>query len=261
MKMKLLFTILIYCLAFQIDAGMHVGHLNQNHDRGIWFEENFNSKIGKLGYTINITQRLGDNNRRLWFHKQWLMTYYDFSDSIRDMLQFREDSLFKAFSFGPGLANVWAINRNTKGVFHWAHSYRPTLIAFLVHVYRGWQLEQRMVGEYNCFITSHYRKHAFYRHRMLLNPPWRWSSLGIGPFLSNEWFFRSEDSKKENGVETIIQSGPYFENRFRIGFTMQMSPTFAPQLWWQYRTIKQTPGNHPLWRKTYQFGFSANFNF
>lgn len=259
--MKYFLVIFVCCFVFSIKADLHVGHLNHDNDCGIWLEENFTSTLGKLGCTIHIAQRIGDNGKRLWFHKQWLMTHYDFSDHVKSLLNLQEDSLFKTFSFGPGFANVWAINRNTKGTVHWSHSYRPNMTAFLIHTYRGWELEQRMIGEYNHFTTHHYRKNAYYRHRLLLRSLKYWTYFKISPFLSNEWFLRAKNSHKKKGVETAIQSGPYFENRFRVGFAIRINQFFTPQLWWQYRSVKQTPGQHPLWRRTYQLGISANIDY
>ncbi|KAF3361662.1 hypothetical protein PHSC3_001785 [Chlamydiales bacterium STE3] len=239
-----------------------VGHLNQNHDQGIWLDQNISMPLThKWQLILHAGQRFGDDHRRLWFSRQWAILQYDLTENLKSFFCVGDESIFKNFSIGPGYSEVGAIQSNSRGNFHWSYSHRPSIVAFMSHAWKGWELQQRMAGEYLHFATKHYRNHAYYRHRAVLTSPWEWSSLRLNPFLSNEWFLRAENRKTQNGQRKVIQSGPFYENRLRMGFTMNLNRHFSPQFWWQLRLNKQAPGNHPLWRKTYQIGLTLNMNF
>lgn len=237
---------------------MHIGNLNQNNDQGIWLEQNVNVKVNNSWSLIfNHSERWGNDYKRFWYFRHWYIAQYDLTPLVKDLLCIPQNSLFVGFTIGPGFSEVWSIQRNTRGIVHWEHSYRPNLVAFMTHSWHGWSLQQRMVGEYVGYFSKHYRAHAFYRHRAVLHTPWKWTCFHFNPFISNEWFLREES--KDGKV--VIQSGPFYDNRFRLGIAFDLMQHFTAQLWWQLRMSKQLPGSNPLWRKTYQIGLTLNLNF
>lgn len=252
----IIYQIVLFCLLTNFCFGaIRAGNLNQNNDKQIWSENNVHVQLSeKWSLIIHAGLRWGDDYRRLFFFRQWNILQYDLTDSIREKICIEKNSIFQSFTIGPTYSKTWAIQGNRRGIRHWANSNRFGLMAFMTHEWRGWSLQQRLFGEYIEFVTPHYRDHGVYRHRVVLSSPWKFTCYKINPFLSNEWFFRSEDRK--HGI--IVQSGPFYENRIRLGASIQLSKKVQSDIWWQWRTIKQLPNNRPLWRNTYQIGITLN---
>ena len=251
---RILFLFLLFTAQFCY-ADIRVGNLNQNNDQQFWFEQNINAQINsKWSFLFHSGERIGDDYRRFWFLRQWVMLEYDCTEFLQKLFCISKESAFQSFTIGPSYSKSWSIQGNKNGIRHWANSDRPGAAAFMTHNWCGWMLRQRLFAEYIDFVTPHYRNHGIYRHRAILNAPWKLTCYQLNPFFSNEWFFREESVK--NGI--VIQSGPFYENRLRIGISAQFSKCLAADIWWQQRANKQLPGSKPLWRKTYQIGITVN---
>lgn len=232
-------------------AEIDVGKLNENNDHGVWLEQNLNVQFNKdwLFY-FHTEERWGDNYKRFWFFEHWSILQYDITKYIQRLFCLSPDSIFKSLSIGPGFAQSWELQKNTNNLYHWAMANRPEIVSFLKMEWRDWSLTQRLVGEYKRYITKHYRSHALCRYRLWINSPWNFTSIKLNPFLANEFFFRK---KKSN------QSVFFYENRMRVGFNTNLIRHMTAIGWWQWRTIKQLPGNKPLWKFTYQLGLTVNW--
>lgn len=246
-------SVLLFILATTcLQSEDHVGQLNQNADHGAWVEENFNIALYKeWSLMFHFEERCGDDWRRFWYYEQWATLQYDFSKQIKKSLCLSEDSLFKSFTMGPGFAQAWSLQANTKGVVHWAQANRPDIQAFLTLGWKGWTLRQRLILEYWGFTTKHYKSFGYCRYRNFLLSPWKFTCLKINPFLADEIFLRET---------TSWHSGVFYENRFRTGIVAELFRECSALLWWQIRSVKQLSG-HPSWFNTYQFGLNFDFNF
>jgi len=232
---------------------INVGELNQNNDHGFWFEENIHKDFkNNWLYYLHFEERWGNDYKTLWYFEHWSILHYDLSSQIRKIFCLKPDSIFKSFSIGPGFAQGWTLNKNTKGVFHWSEANRPEIAAFVTLQWNGWQLQERIVAEYWRYITKHYHSFVYSRLRTWVNSPWKFTCFKINPFFANEFFLRE---KKSN------QTGVFYENRFRIGVNAEFFEHFTGSLWWKLRSFKQIQNDKQVWFNNYILGLTLNLNF
>lgn len=247
----------ILLVAQTLSANNHVmNQLNANNDHGFWLELNADAKLSKNWLVkYHAEYRWGSNYRLFWYQEYEGVLQYQLKRFFSKCL----GSILKNLSLGPGLNLHEILAKNTKGHFHWPLIRKALFDCYLDLEWNGWQLKQRMRGEYLAFNKKHYHDHPAYRHRLRLCTPIKLTSLNISPYISNEWFFRPNSYSKTHPTRLI---GGYFQNRFRVGINIDvLKEILSSDIYWQWKREKQKPGTHPRWFNTYELGLALNGTF
>lgn len=222
--------------------------LNQNNDHGLWLEQEVKKKLSdQWTFHFNTRQRWGSDYKLFWFHA--------YEPTVRYKLM---SGHFDVFISG-GFREYSHIRKNTLGNTKWVWVFMPLLEMYVNLKYKDWKLRQRLRGEYHHYQSSHYKEYGDCRYRVELFSPWELSCLKFKPYISNEWFIRSNTYHKTHPNGLV---GGVYEDRFRIGLASTLwKDTVTSAIFWQWRFLKQTPETHPRWYNTYQLGFALRFSF
>jgi len=258
-KLARYFAIPALALTLPLFASVrNVGHLNRNNDHGFWLKEEFIANLSKQAYVnVAFEQRWGNDYRTFWYHHYQIIGQYDFAPFVKNSLCLRPDTPFRSLSFGPGFKEAISICRNSQQDFKWASANIPLVEANLTFDIFGGLFRQRFRGEYVNFNTKHYHDHGLFRYRLYYFTPWRWGKIEFNPWVSNEFFFR----EKTERYNAVIQTGVFYENRFKVGANARLFERFFVDLFWQWRSHRQLPGYWPHWANTYQIGANAIYIF
>lgn len=252
--MKTIITVLILLCSFRNYLESNTSNkLNANNDHGFWFEQNITGSLSKnWSFILHTEQHWGADYRQFYNHIYDLVLL----DDITKLLGIATDSMIKSFQVGGGYDLTDRIQKNTKGKFHWVLVRRSVIETHAMLLCRGWQVKQRLRGEYESFVRKHYINYALLRYRLIVNSPWKFTCWNVNPFFSNEFFIRKNTFNK-NTQKGIV--GGLYSNRFRIGINADIiANKFFTSLYWQWRLTKHRPGTHPRWFKTYQIGLVFN---
>lgn len=229
--------------------------LNSNNDHGFWLTEDARSPLGEnWSLQLHFSQRWGADYRLLWYQVYEAIFLYNITDKVQNYFDLAPDGMLKLFALGGGCSEIARIQKNTHGVFHWVWTTRPEVEVHFDLGWKGWLLRQRIRGEYQDYNSSHYKDYGDCRWRLILTSPWNFTCLKITPYINNEFFFRANTYHKSHPSGLV---GGLYEDRFRVGFMANLwSDQLTTELYWQWRPLKQTPGTHPGWFYTYQWGLT-----
>lgn len=230
--------------------------LNANNDHGFWLQEEVSVNFG-CNWSANFSteQRWGSNYRLLWYQRYEAVLHYDLTKKTKEVLNLCPEGILNAISLGIGYAHLNRIQKNTQNIFHWVGVSRPEIEARMDLKWNRWLLRQRFRVEYRQYHASHYKNFVDYRWRLMLDLPWSFTCWNLTPFVHNEFFIRENTYSKAHPNGLV---GGFYENRFRIGLTAEpLEGQIRSEIYWQWRPLKQTPGTHPRWFNTYQFGMNV----
>lgn len=248
-RILLLFVFLPFNVLFSLDSALK--KLNQNHDHGLWLDQFMHFKLPSNWFLIfHGVQRWGADYELLYNYQNELVLQYDLKK------YWNLSSPIKRLSLGPGYNLTNSLRKNTKGIYHWVWVNKPIFETYFDFTTCKWQIQNRIRIEYHDFTRKNYLNFILYRYRLSFFTPWKWTSLKINPFFSNEWLFRknSFNSAKSSGLV-----GGWYHNRVRIGVAMVLIKKRAKSfLYWQWRIVKHKPNQ---WKNTYQIGWIINLFF
>lgn len=230
--------------------------INANNDRQFWIEQNFDKNFSN-GYMLRLyfEQRWGSNYRIPFFNKAEIVFQYD----LLKKLKLSPSNPIKNFFLGPGYHRTLAFGRNQRDQFHWRGINRFLIQSNLLASWKNWDLDNRNRLEYHQNTRPHYENFTAFRCRVQIATPWRWTTIKIRPFFSNEWFFR-EDTFKVTTRRGLV--GNWYENRLRVGVMTDLyKGIFVPIFYWQWILRKTPPQTRPDWNNNYVFGVALNFSF
>lgn len=223
--------------------------LNQNNDHGLWLEQNINCSLPcQWSAHLHVEQRWGADYQKLWFYEYIVTALYHFEGL---------EELFQDISCGPSYGIIDRLVKNQEEKYVWITIHQYLLDVNATYKYCGWVLQNRIRAAYNATSTKAYKDHGSLRYRMVLNAPWKWTCFEIGPYLSNEFFFRQNTYSRSDFGGHV---GVYHENRFRLGLIGGTEP-LTTAVYWQWEAVKKNPGTHPRWFNLYQFGWVINLFF
>ncbi len=254
--MKRIFTYIMFICVLNCAAleSSILTELNANNDHGIWFDERVHFDLtNNLEFFYRSEQRLGANYKKFWFYDYEGVLQYNLIPYLPECF-----NKFSRFSFGPGFNFTQQFLKNTKAHYEWVWINRSVLEAKVTFELFEWTIDQRMRGEYWDYTKKHNKDYGLYRHRIIAYSPWKFTCLQLNPFIHNEWFFRN---KTYSSSHTSGLVGPYYENRFRVGFQATFSDKFSAAFEWQWRASKQKPSVEPRWFNTYQYCIDLYFRF
>ncbi|WP_068468908.1 DUF2490 domain-containing protein [Candidatus Protochlamydia phocaeensis] len=230
--------------------------LNANNDHGFWFDNNFEKHLPlNFFMRFHTEHRWGNDYRKLWYQEYTLTLQYDMTRFLKKYA----DKIVSSFLIGPAYNAVYQFQKNTEGHYQWVYISECMLQADLVLSKWGWRIQQRLRGELHHYCKNHYKDYALYRHRLTIFTPWKITRWNINPFIANEWFFRKNTYHQSHPTGLV---GGWYQNRFRIGIMLDLSPDAASAaLYWQWRTDKTLPDIHPRWINLYTWGLSTVFPF
>lgn len=239
--------------------GKRESKLNSNNDHGFWLYTDLRRDLGSNWTGLfRMEYRWGSNYELMWYQEYDLLFMYNVTKKFQEGLNLCPN-VFKDFLFGVGCAQISRIQKNTLGRFKWVWVTRPELVMSLTLNWSGWALKQRLKGECYAYNSPHYRDYGDLRWRINLIAPWKWTSLEISPYVSNEFFFRVNTFSKSDPQGLV---GGLFEDRLRVGLTSTLiSNKLFFDAWWQWRPLKQPKTTHPRWFNTYQFGATTTMTF
>lgn len=250
--MKLLRLLPILLISAQLLAtSSTVLDLNSNNDHGIWLDQLISKRLCKRwSVQLYTQQRWGSDYRLFWYQEYTFIAQYDLHPPNPE----KDKHVLHDCSVGPGFSEYQLIKKNTLGVYKWVWVSRPLIDMNCTHVYKGWELDQRLRAEYRFHNSSHYINYGDVRYRLILTAPWEFTRLKISPFVFNEFFFRRNTYNKSNGAGLV---GGLYQNRFRVGLsTDTLQDKYISSIWWQWRSSKRPPGSHPRYKSNYQYGLS-----
>lgn len=232
--------------------------LNANNDDGFWLAENFTTEIyPKWFITLHGDQRWGSNYKLFWYFRQGVILQYDLTEWIQNKFCISKESIFKGFTLGPGFNQYCHIDENTLGRFKWAWISRTIFDANLKLFWKKWELYQRFRFEYKDNNSTHYKNSGDLKYRIWLNTPWKWTDFHLNPYISNEFFFRQNTYRKATPNGLV---GGLYQNRLQFGFNVDFWENITLNVYWQLRSLKQTPSTHPRYFNTYDIGININKN-
>jgi hypothetical protein len=242
-------------------GGNLVAKLNKKNDQGFWFEQVMNKKL-PYGWSVetHTEQRWGAGYRLFWYHEYHLNFQYDFIKQINKWFKLHPDNILKNISIGPAFTQYSQIQTNTRGKAKWVWVSRPILAGFINFKWKGWVLTNRLRGEYQQYNSPHYKDYGNGRYRIVLFTPLKITRYQINPYISNEFFFRSNTYHKTHPKGLV---GGLYENRFRLGLAIDLwKDVFTAQIFWQWRPLKQKPMvDQRRWVNTYQSGLLLSLSF
>lgn len=251
---RLLFTLLAASMPLAASV-QHIGTLFQNNDHGFWLEENVYKPLPyHFDFRFHSEQRWGNNYRTFWHHEYEFLVEYNFIHNFRDWFCLPENSILRGFWIGPGFKEEYSIGRNRHGSVKWHSINVPILEANVWLSWNGWNMRQRMRGEYLDYNDKHFQDYGRFRYRIYLFSPWRLGITEFNPYVSNEMFFRAT----ANELGHVTRIGNYYENRLRTGAIFRLLYGLYGNLWWQWVSERQNPGYHPHWFYSYQIGASID---
>jgi hypothetical protein len=177
--------------------------------------------------TLLLSQefRSGDDSSELYDVETFLAVSYKVSDAFK-------------VSYGH-------LHIELKSGDDWNSVDVPTLdFIFTQPVAEGWKLEERVRIEYN--IVQNGDDYDRYRFRFKLKSPWKWTSMGINPYVAVEPFYYNKDG----------YSG---WNRLRIyvGATMKVTDNVSGHVFY----LRQRDDKGDWWRDYNILGASLGFSF
>lgn len=233
--------------------GGHLNQLNTNHDHGLWLEQNVYVKLSPLwSLQVHTNQYWGADYQLLWNHRYQFTFQYDITRF------FCLPAFVQKITFGPGYATVEGLRRNTREIYHWVWRHIGILEANINLAFHQWRIQNRVRGDYVFYLRNHYIDHPLLRYRLTVYTPWKFTRWNINPYLSNEWFVRSNTFNKKHQTGQV---GGWYLNHFRIGLAADLCTHLSTALYWQWRIVKHRPGIHPRWFNTYQIGVIFNLTF
>jgi len=249
-------ALLFLALPYALHANQLLNKLNANNDHALWLESNITKKLAKeWSITLRTEQRFGADYRLYSYQEYGFLLQYN----ITKFFDLSPPSIFRGMTIASGFVGSEAIQRNTRGKFHWDWIYRTVLEADLTFVYCDWWLRERVRTEYHAHQRKHYKDFFQYRYRMILNTPWKLTAWKFNPLIQNEWFFREQSFSRSNPRGIM---GGWYQNRFRVGIEFKpVCDLLTTTLYWQWRIRKRRPGTRPRWANNYQIGFILNAAF
>lgn len=247
----LLFAVLLFPEMIIAESST-LKNLNANNDHGFWLENNLDTKIAKeWNLRFHNELRWGSHYRKFWYQEYLFV----FQNDLKNYFNLSSKSAISKISLGPGFNATYQLHKNERGHFRWVLILKPLIEAQFDVTYCDWQFRQRIRGEFLFYCRGQYENHNIYRHRLVIQTPYKWTSWKINPFISNEWFFRKNTWHHSSGSGLV---GGYYQNRLRFG--VDLAPFHEKvnhTLYWQWRAEKQAPGSHPSWSSTYVVGLGT----
>lgn len=233
-------------------ANSILDRLNANNDHGLWLEQNVYVTQRDWRIRLNAQQRFGADYKKFYYEQYEVIFLYD----ISKFLAASEESFVREGSLGGGYNGSYELRKNTLGDYHWVWLNREVVESWLTMHGFFPKIVQRARGEYLTYARSHYKDHALFRYLLSFYLPWSWKKCH--PYISNEWFFRSNTYHKTHPSGLV---GGWYQNRLRMGFEIDWPcDGTSTNLYWQWRTRKQKPDSSPRWIHTYQIGFGINLS-
>lgn len=130
-------------------------------------------------------------------------------------------NLNKYWSVGGGYRHV--LNKN-KGKF--LVENEPYLVASFASQFAGFKYDDRSRLEYNHF---DYKDDTWrYRNKLTIKAPWKFTKLGIQPFVSDEIFILIDDGQRLN------------ENRAYAGLALNITKNIKGEIYYMLRSTKSS---------------------
>ncbi|MBA3723114.1 MAG: DUF2490 domain-containing protein [Parachlamydiaceae bacterium] len=255
MKIKFLcFAILMNALSLFADDVLT--KLNSNNDHGFWFEQNADLKLpSDFSLRLHGEQRWGSDYRKLWYQEYEFVLTYDVTKYFPKCPK----GLFSLVKLGPGFNETYVLSKNTRGIYHHVWINKPLIEAHWNSEWKEWKIKQRFRGEYHQYRKEHYHNHGIYRQRLAIYTPWKFTCWKINPYIQDEIFLRANTYSKNHHPTGLV--GVLYENRFRVGLSIDPWEHFNTTIFWQLRTTKQKPDVHPHWFKIYEIGLLLNLTY
>ncbi|MBI1882597.1 MAG: DUF2490 domain-containing protein [Chlamydiae bacterium] len=153
--------------------------------------------------------RFGDNVSEFYYQHTQLEIAYKITDWLE---------------LAPAYRQVWELFTSTKEEDDdWFTEYRPMLNATLKHKWEGWDISDRNRLEFREFEVKD--DAIRYRNKLTLKSPWKWTHLGINPFIADEVFFQEDAG--------------FNRNRLQVGVGMKIIEHLEGELYYLWQTSEK----------------------
>ncbi len=163
--------------------------LNAEGDFQYWNTEAIEAKIADRWKTyIEAEFRFGDDASEFYYQH----THLELGYKVNDWLE-----------IAPAYRQVYELfTSTTDEEDDWFTEYRPMINVNLKHKWEGWELSDRNRFEFREFEV---KDDVFrYRNKLTIKSPWKWTCLGINPFISDEVFFQEDAGFNRNRLQVGV---------------------------------------------------------
>lgn len=198
---KILFSILVLCLPV-------LGFAYDDGDWQYWNTEGIKGDLTeKLGASLDVDFRWGDNASEYYYQATQLGLGYEVCDW---------------FEIGPAYRETFTLDTKTKTEDDWFSEHRPMLNGTIKWKWADWKFSDRARIEYRMFDIDKDDVWRF-RNQITLKSPWKWTGLGINPYISDEIFIQ-EDS---DGIN---------RNRVFVGVSLKLFEHVQGEVYYLWQT-------------------------
>lgn len=252
-KVKFVFILFILAIKLVLIANdKKLEQINSNNDQGLWLDQSITAKLSSLGTVkFRCEQRWGANYH-IFFYREYEL---NFQFKIKQFLEKKTFLIFENATIGPVYNMTRSLQKNTREIFEWVWIKRPMLETNFVFSLCRWLIKHRLRGEYIEHTKKFHKNYSVFRYRLEFYSPWKLTRWKLNPYLSNESFFR-ENTYSYTHQHGLV--GGLFENRFRIGFILELFKQFSAAIYWQWILRKKTPDIYPQFFNNYEIGFTTN---